>query len=143
MQMKVKKMFGINTSYSFEAPVFSASVPIRNAASDQARVPSFDLNEFLVPNPEKIFLVRVIGDSMIDENIFSADILVVDRDETPENGKVVIASLNGEAAVKTFRMIDDIPYLYSANKNFLPIEIDEYMTFEIQGIVKHVIHDMY
>ncbi len=74
--------------------------------------------------------------------IFEGDILVVDRKEKPEDGKVVIASLNGEMAVKTLREIDAKIYLYSANKKFLPIEIQGFMEFRIQGVVKHVIHNM-
>jgi SOS-response transcriptional repressor LexA len=45
-------------------------------------------------------------------------------------------------AVKTFRFINDRVYLFSANKNFLPIEIKPYWSFEIQGVVKYVIHDV-
>jgi len=79
---------------------------------------------------------------MINENILDGDILVVDRKETPRDGKIVIASLNGEMAVKKFKIIEGKVYLYSANEKFLPIEISGLMEFQIQGVVKHVIHNL-
>jgi DNA polymerase V len=99
-----------------------------------------DLNRHLAPEPDETFLVRVSGESMIDRNIYHGDILVVNRRETPADGKIVVAALNGEMAVKTYRVIDGEVYLYSANKKFLPIKIYPFMEFQVQGVVKHVIH---
>ena len=76
---------------------------------------------------------------MIDENIDDGDVLVVDYSETAYENKIVIASLNGEMAVKKYQIIDGKPYLISANKQFLPVEIKPSWNFEIQGVVKYVI----
>jgi DNA polymerase V len=141
--LKVKKLLEIKTNYSFEAPVLTATSPLeRTTLKEEGHLPSLDLNNFLAPKPDRIFLVKVNGESMIDEGIFSGDILIIDKDEKPKNGKVVVAALNGEMAVKTLRVIDGNVYLFSANKRFLPIEINEYMQFEVQGVVKHVIHNV-
>jgi DNA polymerase V len=137
--MKVEKSLNIKTSYSFEAPLYNVASKLGLIEKDTARIDSFDLSNYLVSDYENTFLVRVIGDSMINENIYEGDILVVNKKEQPKDGKVVIASLNGEMAVKRFRKIEGKVYLYSANKKFLPIEILPYCQFEIQGIVKHVI----
>lgn len=99
-----------------------------------------DLYKFLAPIPKDYFLVKVTGESMINEGIFDGDILIVNRQEEPKTGKVVIASLNGEMAVKIYKVIEGIVYLFSANDNYLPIEIKPFWEFQIQGIVKHVIH---
>jgi len=141
--LKVKKLIEIKTNYSFEAPVLNAISPLeRTTLKDEGQLPSLDLNSFLAPNPERIYLVKVNGESMIDEGIFSGDILIIDKSEKPKDGKIVIAALNGEMAVKTLRIIDGNVYLFSANQKFLPIGIEEYMQFEIQGVVKHVIHNV-
>lgn len=141
--MKVKKLLEIKTNYSFEAPVLYARSPHdRTTLKEAGALPSLDLNNFLAPKPNNIYLVRVNGESMIDEGIFSGDILIIDKKEEPRDGKVVIAALNGEMAVKTFKVIEGKVYLFSANKNFLPIEIQDYMQFEVQGVVKHVIHSV-
>ncbi len=137
--MKVEKSLNIKTSYSFEAPLYNVASKLGLLEKDSPRIESFDLSNFLVSDYENSFLVRVIVVSMIEENIFEGDILVVNKKVQPTDGKVVIASLNGEMAVKRFRRIEGKVYLYSANKKFLPIEIQPYWQFEIQGIVKHVI----
>lgn len=136
--MKARKIAELNSQYSFEAPFVNTkdNKPQINKKS------YLDLNLHLAPNPDDIYLVRVNGESMIDEKIYHGDVLIVNKKEKPKDGKVVIAAINGEMAVKTFRVLNGIVYLYSANKNFLPIEIKPYWSFEIQGVVKYVIHDM-
>lgn len=79
---------------------------------------------------------------MINESIFSGDLLIVKRNEQPKDGKIVIAALNGEMAVKIYRVMEDGIYLFSANDKFLPIEIKPFWNFEIQGVVKHIIHNV-
>lgn len=134
--MKVKKIVELKSAFSFEAPIMPTSFGrVRNDISQM-----FDLNSVLAPKPEDVYLVRVTGESMINEGIFDGDILVVNKSESPKDGKVVIASLNGEMAVKTYRVIEDKVYLFSANEKFLPIQIMPFWQFEIQGVVKHVIH---
>ena len=139
--MKVEKHFNIKTNYSFEAQLYRATVKLGDAESNNVEFNTFDISRYLISDPHNTFLVSVVGDSMINENIFEGDILVVNRKEKPVDGKVVIAALNGEMAVKTYRVIDGLVYLYSANKSFLPIEIKPFWEFEIQGVVKHVIRN--
>lgn len=138
--MKAKKIAELKTNYSFEAPFLNASKS--EADNNHYENTSLDLNKFMAPEPGNVYFVRVNGESMINENILHGDILVVNKDEKPKDGKVVIAALNGEMAVKTFRMKDEKVYLVSANKKFLPIEIKPFWNFEIQGVVKYVIHDV-
>ncbi len=139
--LKVRKVVEVKSQYSFEAPVIPAVIKA-NAINGARELSLLDLNDYLVPKPSNIYLVRVSGESMIDENIYDGDLLLVDRTEKPADGKVVIAALNGEMAVKIFRIIKGKIYLVSANKKFIPIKIEPYMEFQIQGIVKHVIHNM-
>ncbi len=139
--MKAKKINSLKSSIDYEAPLFNASVPIGKLTHSNSQK-MYNLNELLKTKPEGMYLVKVNGESMIDENIFDGDILVVDSTELAGHGKVVIASVNGELLVKTYKVIDDKVYLFSANKKFLPIEILSYYDFSIQGVVKHVIHIM-
>ena len=140
--MRARKISIAKTLYNFEAPVVGASAPGNASGSNLQDVKLLDLNSFLVPNPKSCFLVRVSGESMIDANIDHGDLLVVDSSELPANGKIVIASLNGEMAVKYFQQNSEGTYLVSANKKFLPIKISELFEFSIQGVVKHVIKDL-
>jgi DNA polymerase V len=58
-----------------------------------------DLNEYLVPNPQSSFFVKVRGLSMIEAGINDDDILVVDRSLQPKTGNVIIAVVDGEFTV--------------------------------------------
>ena len=59
-----------------------------------------NLHQYLIPDPNNVFFVRANGDSMIGAGIFDQDLLIVDRSKKKPNGKVVIASLNGEFTLK-------------------------------------------
>ncbi|MCX6154903.1 MAG: S24 family peptidase [Candidatus Kapabacteria bacterium] len=138
--MKVTEYSEIGTRFEFKAELFQAASKAGLLNINMEESGSLDLNILLAPNPEKFFLVRVNGESMIDEGIFDGDILVVERSEVPIDGEIIISALNGELTVKTFRLIDGTGYLYSANKKFLPIEIMTFYDFSVQGIVRHIIH---
>ncbi len=139
--MKASKLPQVKTHYKFEAPVVEAKIKKKLPSLNDVRK-LLDLNAYLAPQPENVFLVRVSGESMIDANIFDGDILVVDKSAKPGNGSIVIASLNGEMAVKYFRIINGKAYLISANNKFTPIKISELFHFEIQGVVRHIIRDL-
>ncbi|MDR5703770.1 MAG: transcriptional repressor LexA [Armatimonadota bacterium] len=51
---------------------------------------------------EEVFLLRVRGDSMVGAGIFDGDLLLVRRQQTAENGDIVVALLEDEATVKRF-----------------------------------------
>lgn len=137
--MQVKKLIELKNHYAFEAPLFKADVRPRKNGESAEFENTLDLNEFLAPNPKSVYLARVTGDSMIDKRIYQGDILVVDTRQEPRDGSVVVASLDGETAVKSLRFVEDKTYLYAANERFRPIEITEEMRFQILGVVKHVI----
>ena len=53
-----------------------------------------------------LFLLRVVGDSMVDAAITDGDWVVVRQQPVAENGDIVAAMIDGEATVKTFRRKD-------------------------------------
>ena len=139
--MRAKKLPDLKENFKFEAPIFSAAV--RGAGKlSVSNISSVDLFSMLVPKNSQMYMVQVSGESMKDEGIYNGDILIVDRNEQAKEGSVVIAAVNGEMLVKTYRIIDGCVYLFSANRNFLPIEIYPDWSLEIQGVVKHCIHNM-
>lgn len=81
------------------------------------------------------FALRVKGDSMIDEGIRDGDVAVVRQQETAENGQIVIALVDGEATVKTFRKSGGKVELVPANPAMTAIVVDGNKPFRILGIV--------
>ena len=71
--------------------------------AEQYLEPPLDLNEKLIKRPAATFFVRVVGDSMVGAGIREGDLLVVDRSLTPADGDIIIAAVDGEFTVKTYR----------------------------------------
>ena len=95
-----------------------------------------------VPSSAEIYALRVVGNSMIDENINDGDIVLVRHQETAENGQKVVALIdNQEATLKKFYKERGHIRLQPANKNMEPIILDKGTQISIQGIVLDVIRD--
>lgn len=75
--------------------------------AEQYQEPPLDLNELLVKRPAATFFVRVQGSSMIGAGINDGDLLVVDRSLRPASGDVIIACVDGDFTVKTYRRDKD------------------------------------
>jgi repressor LexA len=69
-----------------------------------------------------LFLLEVIGDSMIDAAICNGDYVVVRQQPTAENGEIVAAMLDGEATVKTLQRKDGKVWLLPHNEAYDPID---------------------
>ncbi|BDZ50175.1 LexA repressor [Frondihabitans sucicola] len=68
-----------------------------------------------------LFMLKVIGESMIDAAICDGDWVVVRQQNDAENGEIVAAMLDDEATVKVFRQRDGHTWLLPRNSNFEPI----------------------
>jgi len=69
----------------------------------------------------ELFMLKVVGESMIDAAICDGDWVVVRQQKTAENGDIVAAMLDNEATVKVFRQRDGHTWLLPRNSNFEPI----------------------
>ena len=69
----------------------------------------------------ELFMLRVVGDSMIDAAICDGDWVVVRQQQNAENGDIVAAMLDEEATVKVFRQRDGHTWLLPRNSAFEPI----------------------
>jgi repressor LexA len=72
-----------------------------------------------------LFLLKVVGDSMINAAIADGDWVVVRQQPVAENGDIVAAMLDGEATVKTFKRSADHIWLMPHNPAYTPIPGDE------------------
>lgn len=103
--------------------------------AEQAVDDTFALPRQVVGSGE-LFLLQVVGDSMIEAAICDGDYVVVRRQATADNGEIVAALLDDEATVKTLRRKDGKQWLLPQNKDYSPIDGD-FAT--IMGIVTAVI----
>ncbi len=72
-----------------------------------------------------LFLLKVVGDSMVDAAICDGDWVVVRQQPVAENGDIVAAMIDGEATVKTLRRRDGHVWLLPHNPAYAPIPGDE------------------
>lgn len=86
------------------------------------------------------FVLRVRGNSMIEEQIRDGDFVVVNERQSADNGEMVIALLNGNSATvkKFYRERDGRIRLQPANETMAPIYVHE-NDITIQGVVVGVL----
>jgi repressor LexA len=86
--------------------------------------------EDIFPLPRQIvgegtlFMLRVVGDSMIDLAIADGDWVVVRQQSTAENGEIVAALLGDQATIKTLKWSNGRAWLVPANPGFVPFLAD-------------------
>ena len=74
----------------------------------------------------RLFMLTVVGDSMIDAAITDGDLVVIRQQQDAENGDIVAAMLDDEATVKVLRREPDgHVWLMPRNDAYDPIKGDE------------------
>ena len=74
----------------------------------------------------ELFMLRVRGESMLDDGIYPGDHLVVRSQPTAENGEIIVAGIPGEeATVKRLKRENGKVTLIPANENYEPMVFTE------------------
>jgi repressor LexA len=111
-----------------DTPVF---VPVIGRIAAGGPILAEQMIEDVFPLPKSVvgdgslFLLKVVGDSMIDVAISDGDWVVVRQQPTADNGAIVAAMIDGEATVKTFQRRDGHNWLLPHNEAYQPIDGDE------------------
>ena len=114
-----------------EAQAKPAYVPVVGRIAAGGPILAEESIEDVFPLPKEIvgdgtlFLLRVVGDSMIDLAITDGDWVAVRQQPEAENGDVVAAMIDGEATVKTFKRTEEHVWLVPHNSAYEPILGDD------------------
>ena len=117
-----------DTRAGAQAPVF---VPVVGRIAAGGPILADELVEDIFPLPRALvgegtlFLLRVVGDSMVDAAISDGDWVVVRQQPDAENGDIVAAMIEGDATVKTLQRRDGHVWLLPHNPAYAPIDGDE------------------
>ncbi len=84
---------------------------------------------------KNLFALTVRGDSMVNAHILSGDKVIVQQTTHASPGEIVVALLDGEATVKTFRKTSSKIFLEPANPKYQNIPVNEGQEFRIIGKV--------
>ncbi|MFO0955397.1 MAG: transcriptional repressor LexA [Candidatus Saccharibacteria bacterium] len=112
--------------------LIAAGTPIETVSGhpDTLEVPPFMVGK------RNSYVLQVKGQSMINDGIHNGDFVVVQEKETPSNGEVVVALINGsEATLKRYYKEAGRIRLQPANDSMDPIYITPDMDLQIQGVV--------
>lgn len=126
-----------NKLISFFGSTVAAGFP--SPAQDHVEK-KIDLNEELITHPVATFFVKVVGSSMEDANIYEGDILIVDKALNASDGKIIVASIDGEFTVKRLRIKNGKTFLQPENPTFPAIELNSESKCQVWGVVTYIIH---
>ena len=99
---------------------------------------TLSLDNYLIKDKDRSYLLEVKGDSMIDAGIHEGDLVLVEKLRgEPKEGDIVIAQVDGGWTMKYLRRDKGRSFLEPANQNFKPI----YPQYDLQiaAVVKGVI----
>ncbi|MEB6548294.1 transcriptional repressor LexA [Heyndrickxia sporothermodurans] len=102
----------------------------------------FPLPEQLAPADENIFMLEIVGESMIEAGILNGDYVIVRQQQTANNGDIVVAMTeDDEATVKRFFKERDFFRLQPENSTMAPIILNNVSILgKVIGLYRHIIH---
>jgi repressor LexA len=86
-----------------------------------------------------LFMLKVVGDSMINAAICDGDYVVIRSQKDANKGEIVAAMIDGEATVKTLSKKNGQIWLLPANDSYQPIDGNQ---AEILGVVTAVLRSL-
>lgn len=101
---------------------------------------------FLGNSPaDRVFALRVSGESMIDAGIYDGDYIFVRKQLEARPGQIVVAMIDGEATVKRYQPDGDVVRLVPENASMSPIVIrkQDFRSTSILGVVAGVYRRMH
>lgn len=115
-----------------ELPLFgyiAAGRPIDVDVSDE----TITVPEHLTTRGDN-YVLKVRGDSMVDDGILDGDLVIVSRRERADNGEMVVANVNGEVTLKRLYREGERVRLQPANSMMYPIYAAA-RDVSVQGVV--------
>lgn len=93
----------------------------------------------LVSGGEGCFMLRIKGDSMIEDGILDGDLVIVRPQHTADNGETVVGLIGDEATVKRFYRESGRIRLQPANSSMDPIYADDVAILgRVVGVVRRM-----
>lgn len=90
-----------------------------------------------------LFMLKVVGDSMINAGIADGNWVVVRQQEDAENGEIVAAMIGGEVTVKTLHREPGLLELVPQNPDYQPIPVAELTILgTVVGVVRKALQQM-
>jgi len=118
-----------------------ASAPCGSPAEICTELERIDLNEEFTGGESGVYLIRASGDSM-EHYIRRGDLMIVNRNLQPESGDAIVAFLNGDYTIKTYKPNHNGLTLVPKNAKYESQTITHKDDFEVFGVVTDVLHKL-
>lgn len=105
------------------APIFAVEDPSETVAVEKR-----------LARGRELYALRVEGESMTDAGILDGDLVIIRKQDTADNGDIVVALIGDEATLKRFYIEKGRVRLEPANEKMNPIYVDS-GGFHVQGRV--------
>lgn len=109
--------------------------------AEQEEIDTISLDQYLLTRPEKNYMLRVTGRSMIGAGIAPDDLVIVEAEREPKNGDIIIAEVDGAWTMKYFQKRGREVILIPANKDYPSIYPQQEL--KIGGVVVSVVKKYY
>ena len=113
----------------------AAGVPLlaTESADEAIEIPGF------LGEPDDSFALKVTGNSMVNAGILHGDVVVVKRQETADDGDIVVAMLDDEATLKRFYREAERVRLQPENDSMEPIFVrDPRIVGRVTGVLRRL-----
>ncbi len=127
-------------------PLAARHIPLIGEIAAGAPIIAEERLESVLPLPRELvgdgtlFILRVRGESMVDDGVLPGDLVVVRQQPTVEQGEMCAALIEGDATVKRFRRsrAGEV-FLDAANPAYEPIRLDPSNDVQVLGKVVAVL----
>ena len=105
---------------------------------------SLCVDSFLVGENKKVFALKIVGESMIEDGIFDGDYIFVQKRQVAQSGDIVVVVIDNEATCKRYFPEKNRIRLQPANKTMPPIYVrqEDFRDVQIMGTVTGVYRKM-
>ncbi len=140
LDKKDDKKRAISVKSKYDTPITVPLVGTVTAGTPILAVENFDgyypLPQEFASN-EELFMLKVKGDSMVNSGILNGDKIIVKKQETADNGEIVVCMIDDSATVKRFYKKGNKIILHPENDTMQDIIVDEaYILGVVVGLMR-------
>lgn len=103
---------------------------------------AINLHEHLVHDPPSTYIARVSGASMEGAGISDGDQILIRRGQTPRDGDVVVAVLEGQFTLRRLRLTDGTIVLSAEHPEYADITMEDPSELVIWGVAYVSLHHL-
>lgn len=141
----VRALFPGGSGRSIEIPILGRVAAGEPILAEEHAEGSVIVDQMLVGGDgKKVFALKVVGESMIDDGIFDGDYIFVQKRPHASPGEIVVVLIENEATVKRYYPEGDRIRLQPANSTMKPIYVEkkDFKQVQIIGLVVGVYRRM-